>query len=55
MKVVYRDGMIAECPKEDELHVLRHTAAHILAQAVKRLYPYARFAYGPRCELSRTF
>lgn len=47
MKVIYRDGMIAECPQEDELYVLRHTAAHILAQAVKRLYPYARFAYGP--------
>ncbi len=47
MKVIYRDGTIIECPPEDELHILRHTAAHILAQAVKRLYPYARFAYGP--------
>lgn len=50
MKVIYRDGTIAECPQEEELHVLRHTAAHILAQAVKRLYPYARFAYGPANE-----
>ena len=50
MKVIYRDGTITECPKEDELHILRHTAAHILAQAVKRLYPYARFAYGPANE-----
>ena len=47
MKVIYRDGTIAECPKENELHILRHTAAHIMAQAVKRLYPYATFAYGP--------
>ena len=47
MKVIYRDGTIAECPQEDALHILRHTAAHILAQAVKRLYPYAHFAYGP--------
>ena len=50
MKIIYRDGTIAECPQEDELHILRHTAAHILAQAVKRLYPYARFAYGPANE-----
>lgn len=50
MKVIYRDGTIIECPPEDELHILRHTAAHILAQAVKRLYPYARFAYGPANE-----
>jgi len=47
MKVVYHDGTVAECPKEDALHILRHTAAHIMAQAVKRLYPYAVFAYGP--------
>ena len=47
MKVIDRNGMIAECPQEDALHILRHTAAHILAQAVKRLYPYAHFAYGP--------
>ena len=28
----------------------RHTVSHILAQAVKRLYPEARFAYGPATE-----
>ena len=50
MKVIYRDGTIIECPKEEELHILRHTAAHILAQAVKRLYTYAHFAYGPANE-----
>lgn len=50
MKVIYRDGTTAECPQEDELHILRHTAAHILAQAVKHMYPYARFAYGPANE-----
>lgn len=47
MRVIYRDGTMAECPKEEEVHVLRHTAAHIMAQAVKRLYPHAKFAYGP--------
>ncbi len=50
MKVIYNDGKVGECAKEEELHVLRHTAAHILAQAVKRLYPNAAFAYGPATE-----
>ncbi len=50
MKVIYNDGHVAECPEEEELHVIRHTAAHILAQAVKRLYPEAHFAYGPATE-----
>ncbi len=50
MKVIYNDGHVAECAPEEELHILRHTAAHILAQAVKRLYPHANFAYGPANE-----
>ena len=50
MKIIYKDGTVAECPKEEELHVLRHTAAHIMAQAIKRLYPQAHFAYGPATE-----
>ena len=50
MKVIYDDGHVAECPEDEELHVIRHTAAHILAQAVKRLYPEAHFAYGPATE-----
>ena len=47
MKIIYKDGHVGECPQEEELHVLRHTAAHIMAQAIKRLYPQADFAYGP--------
>lgn len=47
MKVIYNNGTVGECPKEEELHVLRHSAAHIMAQAISRLYPDARFAYGP--------
>ena len=47
MKVLYNDGTVSECPEEEELHVLRHSAAHIMAQAVKRLYPEADFGYGP--------
>ena len=50
MNIVHADGSVAECPAEEELQVIRHTAAHILAQAVKRLYPQARFGYGPATE-----
>ena len=50
MKVIYKDGTVAECAPEEELHVIRHTAAHIMAQAIKRLYPYADFGYGPATE-----
>ena len=47
MKIIYKDGHVAECPAEEELHVLRHSAAHIMAQAIKRLFPEADFAFGP--------
>ncbi len=50
MKVIYNDAVVRECPMEEELLVIRHTAAHVLAQAVKRLYPHADFAYGPANE-----
>ena len=45
MKALYSDGRVEEC--EDELRVLRHTASHILAQAVQRLYPGTKLAIGP--------
>ena len=47
MKVLYNDGHVGECPEGEELHVIRHSASHILAQAIKRLYPEADFGYGP--------
>lgn len=47
MKVIYNDGTVKECQKEEELHVMRHSAAHIMAEAIKRLFPDAKFAYGP--------
>lgn len=50
MKVIYNDGQVKECAPEEELHIIRHTAAHIMAQAIKRLYPDADFAYGPATE-----
>ena len=50
MKIIYNDGTVAECPAEEVQHVLRHTAAHIMAQAIQHLYPDADFAYGPATE-----
>ncbi|MBP3706537.1 MAG: threonine--tRNA ligase [Clostridia bacterium] len=50
MKIVYKDGLVAECPQDEELQVIRHSAAHIMAQAIKRLYPHADFGYGPATE-----
>jgi len=35
---------------QQDISVLRHTAAHILAQAVKRLYPSVKLAIGPSIE-----
>ena len=50
MKVIYNNGTVDQCPEAEELEVLRHSAAHIMAQAVQRLYPHAKFAYGPATE-----
>lgn len=47
MKVIYNNSTVNEGPKEEELHIIRHTAAHIMAQAIKRLFPRTVFAYGP--------
>ncbi len=45
MKALYSDGSVKEI--EDGVHVLRHTASHVLAQAVQRLYPGTKLAIGP--------
>ena len=45
MKIILPDGSVQEA--EDELRVVRHTASHVLAQAVKRLYPETKLAIGP--------
>ena len=45
MKALYSDGSVKEC--EDELSVLRHTASHVMAQAVLRLFPGTKLAIGP--------
>ena len=45
MKALFSDGRVEEA--EDELSVIRHTASHVMAQAVQRLYPGTRLAIGP--------
>ncbi len=50
MKILYKDGTVADCPQDEELQVLRHSTAHVMAQAIKRLFPNADFAYGPATE-----
>ncbi len=49
MKISMKDGSIMEAKFEEELgkNAFRHTTAHILAQAVKRLYPDTKCAIGP--------
>lgn len=49
MKISRMDGSVVEGTFEEEMgkNAFRHTAAHILAQAVKRLYPGTKCAIGP--------
>ena len=49
-----RDGIESDCElnlitlkDEKGLSVIRHTASHVLAQAVKRIFPQAKLAIGP--------
>ncbi|MDI6713099.1 MAG: threonine--tRNA ligase [Anaerosomatales bacterium] len=48
-----RDGDEVQVVTErdpDALHVLRHSAAHVMAEAVKDLFPMAKFGIGPAIE-----
>lgn len=49
MEVIMKNGMQGELNFEEKEGgaVFRHTTSHILAQAVKRLYPDAKLAIGP--------
>ena len=50
MKIILPDDCelnILTAKDEKGLAVLRHTASHVLAQAVKRLYPETKLAIGP--------
>ncbi|MDE7281282.1 MAG: threonine--tRNA ligase, partial [Ruminiclostridium sp.] len=50
MKVIYPNGEVRNTEGKEALEILRHSAAHLLAQAVKRLYPKAKMGYGPANE-----
>jgi len=50
LKILYKDGESKLVEEKEGLEALRHTAAHIMAQAVKRLYPDTKLAMGPPLE-----
>lgn len=50
LKVILKNGSIVNSSEDEGRRALRHTAAHILAQAVKRLYPEAKLTIGPAIE-----
>lgn len=45
--IMLTDGQIIEGESAEGLKVIRHTCSHVLAEAVKRLYPNAKLAIGP--------
>lgn len=50
--VLDKDSSVAILTDQDpqSVEVLRHSAAHLLAQAVKSVYPHAKFGVGPTIE-----
>ncbi len=53
LKAPLKDGAkieILTAKSEDSLELIRHSTAHLLAHAVKRLYPQARVGIGPTIE-----
>jgi threonyl-tRNA synthetase len=49
---IREDGKIDILTKKDErsLHILNHSAAHLMAEAITNLYPHAKFGVGPAIE-----
>ena len=45
MKYINRKGEVYD--GDVDIHVVRHTTSHIMAQAIKRLFPNAKLAIGP--------
>ncbi|MBE7067599.1 MAG: threonine--tRNA ligase [Ruminococcaceae bacterium] len=52
VQITMNDGSIREIEdnSEEGLKVYRHTTSHVMAQAVKRLFPEAKLAIGPAIE-----
>ena len=49
IRIIEKDGSTKDYDQSDiyALETLRHTGSHIMANAVKRLYPNAKLAIGP--------
>ena len=56
MKVLEKNGQVIEGNFEEKevKEAFWHTSAHVLAQAVKRLYPDTKCAIGPAIEMDFT-
>ena len=50
IKIIDKHGNIEEVEYNENIHVVRHSASHILAEAMKRLYPDVKLAIGPAIE-----
>ena len=48
-EIIMHDGSLKEVSEQDSLYLstLRHSCSHVLAQAIKNLYPEAKLAIGP--------
>ncbi len=47
IKIINNDGSINEVEYSENIAIARHTASHVLAEAIKRVYPNAKLAIGP--------
>ena len=47
IKVLNNDGSIVELNYNENINIVRHTASHVLAQAIKKVYPEVKLAIGP--------
>ena len=47
IKVLNNDGSIVELDYNENIGIARHTASHVLAQAIKKVYPEVKLAIGP--------
>ena len=50
MKIIDRDGIEDDIDYNKNTNIARHSASHVLAEAVKRVYPDAKLAIGPAVE-----
>ena len=50
IKVIDKYGKIEDLDYNKNIEIARHSASHVLAEAIKRLYPEAKLAIGPSTE-----